>query len=77
MAHTAGAGHVLPFYVDADATPNPGGFPVGGQTPLDLPNNHLQYAITWYALAGVLIVFYILVVRRRRASSSPQPGASP
>ena len=22
---------------------------MGGQTTLDLPNDHLQYAITWYA----------------------------
>jgi surfeit locus 1 family protein len=61
------AARVLPFYVDADATPNPGGLPVGGQTRLDLPNNHLQYAITWYALAAGLLVVYIVFIRRRRA----------
>ena len=69
MAAAAGIGGVLPFYVDADATPNPGGYPEGGQTPLDLPNNHLQYAITWYALAAALVVFYILLVRRRRVEA--------
>ena len=47
-------------YLEADATPNPGGFPIGGQTPIDLPNDHLQYAITWYALAVALIVIYFL-----------------
>lgn len=43
------------FFLDADATPNPGGVPVGGQTRLDIANDHLQYAITWFlvALAGV------------------------
>jgi surfeit locus 1 family protein len=43
------------FFLEADATPNPGGIPVGGQTRLDIPNDHLQYAITWFliALAGV------------------------
>jgi surfeit locus 1 family protein len=65
MAAAAGVRHALPFYVDADATPNPGGLPVGGQTPLDLPNNHLQYAITWYALAAGLIVVYAVFIRRR------------
>jgi surfeit locus 1 family protein len=49
---------VVPFFIDADARPNPGGLPHGGVTIIDLPNNHLQYAITWYglavALAGVL-----------------------
>ncbi len=62
-AMTASAGldtaRTVPLFVDADATPNPGGLPLGGVTQVDLPNNHLQYAVTWYglavALAGVLI----------------------
>lgn len=45
---------VLGLFVDADAAPNPGGLPVGGVTIIDLPNNHLQYAITWYGLAAAL-----------------------
>jgi surfeit locus 1 family protein len=64
MAASAGlpAGFALvPFLVDADDTPNAGGLPVGGVTIVDLPNNHLQYAVTWYglaaALAGVLLVW--------------------
>ncbi|MGR6431772.1 SURF1 family protein [Rhizobium sp. PAMB 3174] len=47
---------VLPLFVDVDATPNPGGLPVGGVTQIDLPNDHLQYAFTWYGLAAVLVV---------------------
>jgi surfeit locus 1 family protein len=66
MAAADGLAGVLPFYVDADAGPDPRKYPVGGQTPLDLPNNHLQYAITWYALAAALVVYYLLVVRRAR-----------
>ncbi len=50
---------VLSLFVDADATANPGGLPIGGVTQVDLPNNHLQYAVTWYglalALAGVVV----------------------
>lgn len=65
MAKVAGVPRILPFYIDADATPNPGGWPEGGQTITDLPNNHLQYAITWYALALALIVIYIRFARRR------------
>lgn len=52
---------VLGLFVDADKAPNPGGLPIGGVTIVDLPNSHLQYAITWYglaaALAGVLLVW--------------------
>ena len=55
---------VAPFYIDADATPNPGGWPKGGVTRVTLPNNHLQYAITWFSLAVALIVIYVLFHRR-------------
>lgn len=50
------------FFLEADATPNPGGLPVGGQTRLDIPNDHLQYAITWFLLAlaaaGVYLAYH-------------------
>ena len=63
MAKAAGTPDAAPFYIDADKTPNPGGWPKGGVTRLELPNNHLQYAITWYALAVALIVIYVLYHR--------------
>jgi surfeit locus 1 family protein len=50
---------LLPVVVEADATPNPGGLPIGGQTRTDLPNDHLQYAITWYGLAAGLLGVWI------------------
>ena len=50
------------FFLEADAAANPGGVPVGGQTRLDIPNDHLQYAITWFlialALAGVYLAYH-------------------
>jgi len=50
------------FFLDADAAANPGGLPVGGQTRFDIPNDHLQYAITWFlialALAGVYLAYH-------------------
>jgi surfeit locus 1 family protein len=70
MARAAGIGAALPFYVDADKTSVPGGLPQGGQTITDLPNNHLQYAITWYALALALIAIYIRFADRRRRGVS-------
>jgi surfeit locus 1 family protein len=69
MAKAAGIADPVPFYVDADKTPNPGGWPKGGVTRLDLPNDHLQYAITWFSLAVALIVIYVLHHR-----SNPPPG---
>jgi len=46
---------LLPFFIDADESPNPGGQPIGGVTQVNLPNSHLQYAITWYGLALALL----------------------
>jgi surfeit locus 1 family protein len=50
---------LLPAVVEADATRNPGGLPLGGQIRTELPNNHLQYAITWYGLAAGLSVVWV------------------
>jgi surfeit locus 1 family protein len=68
MAASAGiaGGALEPFFIDADATPNPGGWPKGGVTQVDLPNNHLSYAVTWYGLAAVLLVIGVLSWRKRR-----------
>ena len=55
---------LVAFFIDVDATPNPGGLPKGGVTIIDLPNNHLQYAATWYGLAATLAgVLGVLLVR--------------
>lgn len=58
MGSARGLDRVAPFYIDSDAAPNPGGWPKGGQTNLTLPNNHLQYALTWFGLALTLIGVY-------------------
>ncbi|OLP62094.1 Surfeit locus 1 family protein [Xaviernesmea oryzae] len=60
------ADKVAPFFIDADKTPNPGGYPVGGLTQVVFPNNHLVYAITWYSLAGMLMAVIIVLYRRRQ-----------
>lgn len=44
---------VAPFFIDADAAPNPGGYPVGGLTVVSFSNTHLVYALTWFALAAL------------------------
>jgi len=64
MAAADGLADTTPFYIDADASPNPGGWPKGGVTRLDLPNDHLQYAITWFALAIAMGVIYVAYHRR-------------
>ncbi len=57
VAAIAAARHlssVAPYFLDADAEPNPGGFPAGGLTVIAFPNNHLVYALTWFGLALLL-----------------------
>lgn len=45
---------VAPFYVEQEAPVPPGGLPQPGRLEVTLPDNHLQYALTWYGLAAVL-----------------------
>lgn len=59
---------VLPFFVDADESVKvPGGWPRAGVTQFDLPNNHLQYALTWYGLAISLLGVVMVMVFRKKA----------
>jgi surfeit locus 1 family protein len=45
---------------------------------VELPNNHLQYALTWYSLAIVLAVMSWLFIRRRKAEAArPTTGNDP
>jgi surfeit locus 1 family protein len=75
MAAADGLGTVQPFYIDADASPNPGGWPQGGVTRLTLPNHHLQYSITWFSLAIAAVVTYVLAERRDRKAPDPDAPA--
>jgi len=61
-----GAEGLAPFFLEAEKSEVPGGWPEGGQTRLELPNNHLQYAITWFLLAGCLLVIYGVYVWKAR-----------
>lgn len=55
-----------PFSLDAEADPpNPGGWPKGGTTPIQLSNSHLQYMITWYGFALSLVVIFAVFARQR------------
>ncbi|MDF1608570.1 SURF1 family protein [Hoeflea sp. YIM 152468] len=69
MAASTGlpADQVLPFFLDADATPVAGGLPRGGVTVIALPNSHLQYAVTWYGLALALMGVSVFAWLRRKS----------
>jgi surfeit locus 1 family protein len=58
---------VAPYFVDADATPSASAdAPVGGLTVVSFHNNHLVYAVTWYALALMVAGACYWLVRYER-----------
>lgn len=72
LAAIAAADHLAlatPSLIEADATPNPGGWPKGGQTVVTFRNQHLSYAVTWFGLAAALVgVWLAYHVSRGRIS---------
>lgn len=58
----AAANHLqlaAPVVVEADAAPNPGGWPQGGKTVVTFRNQHLSYAVTWFGIAIVLLGIWL------------------
>jgi surfeit locus 1 family protein len=69
IAAARGLNRVAPFFVDADArqplaAPQEKLAPVGGMTIIAFPNNHLVYALTWYALAAMVGAAWWWIARR-------------
>ena len=64
IAARRGLDGVAPYFLDADAGPAP--LPRGGLTTVRFANNHLLYALTWFACAGVLAA---LAWRARRRAA--------
>jgi surfeit locus 1 family protein len=67
IAEAQGLGEVAPFFIDADATANPSGYPVGGLTVVQFRNTHLVYALTWFGLAALSAVGLVLLLRPGQA----------
>lgn len=64
---------VAPYFIDAEAVaPGIAGAPVGGLTVIAFSNNHLQYALTWFTLALMLIGGTGLVLRHEWRSRRSQ-----
>ncbi len=67
---------VVPFFIDAQEGAVAAGEPRGGVTILDLPNRHLEYAMTWYGLALTLVGVYLAFVWQRLRYPSPAVNRS-
>jgi len=71
MAEALGWGRVAPFYIDLESPVPPNGVPKPGPLQVNLKNDHLQYAVTWFLLAfAVAIAFAVWFRGQRRAASS-------
>jgi len=78
MAAAAGLGNAITdIYVSQLGEEATGLMPIGLDLKVDLPNDHLQYAITWFALALTLAVIYVVFHLRgdgRRGNGAPGGG---
>lgn len=66
-----------PYFIDADATPNSGGWPRGGMTVIHFRNSHLSYALTWFGLAAMMLAWAVWAAldrRRRKPASAGEDG---
>jgi len=74
IAAAKGVGPVAPFFIDQEAPVPDGGLPRPGKLTPKLPNNHLQYALTWYGLALVLAVLFLIWVLSPTYRARPEGG---
>ena len=75
IAAAKGWPKVASFYVEQELPVSPAGWPKPGKLVVSLPNDHLQYAITWYGLALVLVVVFVAYAGRSRRERSDQDAA--
>jgi surfeit locus 1 family protein len=64
-------GEVAPFFIELESPSPPGGLPQPGPLKVNLPDDHLQYALTWFGLAAVLAVWFGFWLRSRWREGAP------
>jgi cytochrome oxidase assembly protein ShyY1 len=57
---------VAPFYIDLEQPVPASGIPKPGPLQVHLKDDHLQYAITWFALAGAVVIAFGVWLRAQR-----------
>jgi cytochrome oxidase assembly protein ShyY1 len=69
MGRTLGWGEVAPFYIDLEQPVPASGIPKPGPLEVHLKDDHLQYAITWFGLAGAVVIAFGVWWRGQRRAS--------
>jgi cytochrome oxidase assembly protein ShyY1 len=75
MARALGWGEggrpLAPFYIDLEQPVPASGIPKPGPLQVHLKDDHLQYAITWFALAGAVVIAFGVWLRGQRRIEIP------
>jgi len=66
MAQALNATAVAPVFLMLEQPAPPPGGPVPAPVPVDIPNRHMEYAATWFGLAGALVGVYVAMLLRKR-----------
>ena len=56
----------IDYYIMVNNDGDINNLPIGGRWKINLPNNHLEYAITWYSLAFILLVIFLIYHRKKK-----------
>jgi surfeit locus 1 family protein len=67
MARALGWGDVAPFYIDLETPVPESSVPKPGPLEVQLKDDHLQYAITWFGLAGAVVIAFGVWLRGQRS----------
>lgn len=67
MAAVLGAPRPAPIFLMLEKPAPKAGLPLPAPIPPDIPNRHLEYAITWFGLAAALLGVYLASLWRRLA----------
>lgn len=65
MAQAFGWKNVAPFYIDLESPVPPSGIPKPGPLQVQLRDEHMQYAITWFTLAFAVVIAFGVWWRRK------------
>jgi cytochrome oxidase assembly protein ShyY1 len=63
---------VAPFYIDLEQPVPASGIPKPGPLQVHLKDDHMQYAITWFGLAGAVVIAFGVWLRAQRRKVSSQ-----
>ena len=70
MAQALGWEEVAPFYIDLETPVPANGIPKPGPLQVHLPDDHMRYAITWFSLAGLLLIAFAVWLHGRMPAPS-------